>query len=89
MQPAGRALIEAAKADGSWTLLDSVEALEEPEDLAAALAVAPGARRTWDESPPSARKVALYWLVQARSPTTRAKRIAEIVARCSRGERPR
>ena len=33
MTDAGRALIEAAKADGSWTLLDSVEAGEVPDDL--------------------------------------------------------
>ena len=38
MAPAGLAAIERAKANGSWSLLDSVERLEVPEDLAAALA---------------------------------------------------
>src|SRR3954447_26856627 len=38
MAPAGLALIEAAKADGSWTLLDPVEDLIVPDDLAAAFA---------------------------------------------------
>ena len=37
MSPAGLAAIERAKANGSWTLLDSVERLEVPPDLAAAL----------------------------------------------------
>lgn len=35
MTPAGLSKIEAAQADGSWTLLDSVERLEVPDDLAA------------------------------------------------------
>ena len=37
LQPAGIAEIERAKANGMWTVLDSVEALEEPAELAAAL----------------------------------------------------
>ena len=37
MAPAGLAVVEAAKADGSWTLLDAVEDLLVPDDLAAAL----------------------------------------------------
>ncbi len=36
MTPAGAAVIAAAKADGSWTLLDDVEDLVVPDDLAAA-----------------------------------------------------
>ena len=38
MHPAGLAKIEQAKADGSWTLLDAVEALALPADLIAAFA---------------------------------------------------
>ena len=37
MAPAGFAAIERAKANGSWEILDAVERLEVPEDLAAAL----------------------------------------------------
>ena len=43
MTPAGLALIEEAKRDGSWTLLDDVENLVVPDDLAAALEAHPGA----------------------------------------------
>src|SRR5512136_1171061 len=43
MQPAGLAAIERAKANGSWEVLDSVERLEIPDDLAAALGAVPGA----------------------------------------------
>jgi len=43
MAPAGLAKVEAAKANGSWYVLDSVEALEVPADLAEALAASPPA----------------------------------------------
>ena len=43
MAPAGHAVIDAAKADGSWTLLDDVENLVVPDDLAAAFAAHPPA----------------------------------------------
>jgi uncharacterized protein YdeI (YjbR/CyaY-like superfamily) len=87
MLPAGRAVIDAAKADGSWTLLDGPEALEEPPDLVAALDAQPAARAAWDGFPPSARKLMLTWLVTAKRPQTRAARIAAIADRASRGER--
>ena len=44
MTDAGRAVIDAAKADGSWTLLDDVENLVVPDDLAAAFDRYPGSR---------------------------------------------
>jgi uncharacterized protein YdeI (YjbR/CyaY-like superfamily) len=75
--PAGHAVIEAAKADGSWTLLDTVEALEVPADLQAALDAASGAAEHWDGFKPSVRKAILMWLVTAKRPETRAQRVAE------------
>ena len=48
MTEAGLAKIEAAKADGSWSLLDPVDALLEPEDLKAALDSNPDARAAFD-----------------------------------------
>ena len=47
MQPAGQAVIDAAIADGSWTILDPVEAMIEPDDLVAAIDAA-GVRAAWD-----------------------------------------
>lgn len=79
MQPAGLSKIEAAKSDGSWTLLDSVEALEVPADLRKALGAA-GAKK-FDALSASARKQHLYALVTAKRPETRAKRVADIVRR--------
>ncbi len=77
MAPAGLAKIEAAKADGSWTLLDAVEDGIVPDDLAAALAAWPDARRHWDAFPRSARRGILEWIVQAKTAPTRDKRVQE------------
>ena len=76
MHPAGLAKIEAAKRDGSWTLLDSVEALEVPADMRKALGVA--GMKKFDALTPGRRKEHLRALVSAKRPETRAKRIAEI-----------
>ena len=89
MQPAGRAVVAAAQADGSWSLLDGPEALEVPPDLAAALAAEPPAREQWDAFPPSARKLMLTWLVTAKRPETRAARVAAVAGSAARGERAR
>lgn len=88
IQPAGRAMIDAAKANGMWTLMDSVEALEEPDDLAAALDAVSAARTFWDGMPPSARKQALTQVALAMQDATRTKRVAHVAAACAAGERP-
>jgi uncharacterized protein YdeI (YjbR/CyaY-like superfamily) len=87
MTPAGRAVVDAAKADGSWELLDSVERLEVPVDLAATLDANPPARERWDAFPKSARRAMLAWLVLAKRPETRQKRITAIATRAARNER--
>ncbi len=89
MEPAGRAAVEAARASGMWTLMDDVEDLVVPDDLARALERLPGARTQWDAFPPSARKQALAWIVLAKRPETRATRVTEVAAMSARGERPR
>jgi uncharacterized protein YdeI (YjbR/CyaY-like superfamily) len=88
LEPAGAAILEAARADGSWTLFDSVEDMMVPDDLGASLDAVPGGREGWDALPPSARKAYLYWLVQAKRPETRQRRIIEVAERASRSERP-
>lgn len=87
MRPAGAAIIAAAKADGTWTLLDDVEAGVVPDDLAAALDAHAGARSTWDGFPPGVQRGMLTWLVTAKRPETRAKRIAEIAEQAAAGKR--
>ena len=87
MAPAGLAAIERAKANGSWELLDSVERLEVPPDLEAALAALPSAATNFAAFPPSARKQALGSLVMARRPETRAERVRRIAEAAARNER--
>ena len=79
MRPAGLAKVAAAKRDGSWTLLDSVEALEIPAELRRRLAAA-HATKAFDALPAGVRKQHLYQLVTAKRPETRAKRIDAIIA---------
>jgi uncharacterized protein YdeI (YjbR/CyaY-like superfamily) len=87
MLPAGLAAVESAKRDGTWTMLDDVERLTVPADLDAALAAMPPARPNWDAFPPSVRRMLLAWLVEARRPETRARRVTEIAEKASRNER--
>jgi uncharacterized protein YdeI (YjbR/CyaY-like superfamily) len=77
MQAAGLAKIAAAKRDGSWTLLDSVEAMQVPDDLRLALGAA-GVRK-FDSLTPGRKKEHLRLLVTAKRPETRAKRVADVV----------
>ncbi len=77
MAEPGLAVVQAAKADGSWTRLDSAMALEVPVDLAAALDADPVARANFDAFPPSARRIILEWISLAKLAETRARRISE------------
>jgi uncharacterized protein YdeI (YjbR/CyaY-like superfamily) len=87
MMPAGLVKIEAAKKDGTWTLLDGVEALEVPPDLAAALAALPNARAYWDAFPRSVKRGILEWILNAKKPETRAKRIEETATLANENKR--
>ena len=89
MAPAGLAAIERAKANGSWEILDAVERLEVPDDLAVALGHRPSAAANFAGFPPSARKMMLAWVALARRPETRAARIAKVAEAAARNERAR
>lgn len=77
MLPAGIAVVEAARADGSWSALDDVENLVEPDDLRAALDADPAARANWDAFPRSAKRGILEWISTARRPETRMRRVEQ------------
>lgn len=87
MTDAGRRAVAVAQANGWWTILDPVEDLLEPPELAAALDADPAARTEWDRFPPSARKQMLWWIVSAGRAETRARRIATIVQEAAAGRR--
>lgn len=87
MRPAGLAAVATAKANGQWEALTSVDALEPPDDLIAAFALYPGAADAFASFPKSARRGILEWIVQAKTPATRAKRIDETARLASEGKR--
>jgi len=87
MAPAGLAKVEAAKADGTWNALDSIEALETPPDLAAALAGYPTAPAYFDAFPRSVKRGILEWISTAKTAQTRAKRIAETARLAAENQR--
>lgn len=87
--PAGLHSIETAKQNGSWTVLDDAEALKIPKDLLKAFRVQPGSKAFFLSLSKSARKAILQWLVLARQPATRQKRIAEIAELAAQKLKPK
>ena len=79
MTEAGLALVRAAKENGAWDEAASGRPDVTPEDLAAALAAVPAADAAWRAWAPSHRRQYIYWVLDAKRPETRARRIAEVV----------
>jgi uncharacterized protein YdeI (YjbR/CyaY-like superfamily) len=84
---AGRRVVEAARADGSWSRYDAAEALESPADLEAALAADAQAAQHFEAFSDAAKRAILRWLIDAKRPETRAKRIEETARLAARNER--
>ncbi len=87
MTPAGQAAIETAKHDGTWSALDEVENLLEPDDLRAALDADQDARRYRDAFPRSTKRGILEWILNAKKPETRERRITETTRLAAQGLR--
>ena len=79
MTTAGLACIDIAKQNGSWTILDTVEALIIPNDLSKAFKTQKGSKDFFMSLPKSIKKRILQWLVLAKREETRLNRIHEIV----------
>lgn len=77
---AGMAKIEAAKADGSWNILDASDDLEISEGLRRAFEKDSVAFGNFDNFSDSVKKVILSWIYSAKSESTKAKRINEAVS---------
>lgn len=77
MAEAGLAKVEAAKRNGSWTLLDAVERLNIPADLATAFSRYENSRAHFEAFPRSAKRGILEWIATTKKPETRAARIEE------------
>jgi uncharacterized protein YdeI (YjbR/CyaY-like superfamily) len=85
--PPGQKTIDLARANGTWDALNTVEALATPDDLASALAGFENAATNWEAFPRSAKRGILEWILNAKAPETRAKRIAETAEKAGRNER--
>jgi uncharacterized protein YdeI (YjbR/CyaY-like superfamily) len=89
MQEEGYRSIGIAKENGSWTVLDEVEALVVPADLKKALANHAGALEYFDGLSKFDRKILLHWVVSAKREETRQKRISEIVENAGSALKPK
>ena len=79
MRPTGLAKVEAARQDGSWYAMDSIEAIEFPPDLDKALTANRTAHQYFNAFPRSVKRAILEWITSAKKAETRAKRIEETV----------
>lgn len=89
MSAAGYESIKLAQENGSWTILDEVEALLIPNDLEEAWSASPDAKDYFMSLSKSARKAILQWLTLAKRPETRQNRIAEVVERAEQKLKPK
>ena len=89
MATAGFHTIETAKKNGSWMILDEVEALHIPEDLKAALLEFSDATSFFNALSKSSKKALLQWIVLAKKPETRDRRIKEIAAAAALKKKPK
>jgi uncharacterized protein YdeI (YjbR/CyaY-like superfamily) len=89
MEEGGYKSIEIAKENGSWTILDGVEALIIPEDLKEKFTNYKGSLEYFDSLSKSVKKILLHWVVSAKRKETRQKRISEIVKAASNNLKPK
>jgi uncharacterized protein YdeI (YjbR/CyaY-like superfamily) len=92
MAAPGKAKVATAKRDGSWDKLSDIDRIgrppEIPEDLKEAMAGNPAVREKFDRLPPSQKKLWAWWILSAKRPETRARRIAETLKGVAAGRRP-
>lgn len=78
MQPAGMASIEVAKKNGSWNALDLSDNLVYPPGLVALFARDNQAATNFANFPVGSQKNSLQWIYDAKTDTTRNKRIQHV-----------
>ncbi|MEU8085408.1 YdeI/OmpD-associated family protein [Micromonospora sp. NPDC049101] len=87
MQPAGRAAVEAAKADGRWAAAYAPSSeVEVPADLLAAIAADPAAQAMFDVLTRTNRFALTHRVNGVKKAQTRERKIAEFVAMLARHE---
>lgn len=80
MKPAGQAMIDLAKKNGTWTALVDVQNSIIPPDLQQAFNKNKTAFKNFQAFPPSSKRIILEWILNAKKPETREQRIKQTVA---------
>lgn len=89
MAAAGRAAVDAAKADGRWEAAYAGQSTAEvPEDLAAAIAAVPEAQAMFDVLTSVNRYALIYRTASVKQASTRERKIAAFVEMLARHETP-
>lgn len=78
MMPAGLESIAIAKKNGSWNALDLSDNLIYPEELKDLLATDQTAKKNFENFPVGAQKNTLQWIYDAKTETTKTKRILQV-----------
>lgn len=89
MTKAGYEIIETAKQNGFWTILDEAEALIIPTDLENEFQKRPNAKEYFSSLSRSDKRNILQWIVLAKRQETREKRINEIVDLADKKQKPK
>ena len=89
MTEAGFKVIEIAKQNGSWTILDEAEELTVPAELEKAFEKFENSKDHFSSLSKSKKKVLLYWIALAKTEATRQKRILEIAENASQKQQPK
>lgn len=87
MTPAGMEMISMAKTRGTWNALDEVDELVIPSDLKKALKTLPSALTNFEAFPKSVKRGILEWILNAKLPETRMKRVTETATLAAKNER--
>jgi uncharacterized protein YdeI (YjbR/CyaY-like superfamily) len=88
MTPAGLEKIEIAKKNGSWTIMDDVEDLIVPDDLEIEFKKNKEAISNYNNFSNSVKKQVLWFIVSAKRPETRKRRIEKVIKALEKNEKP-
>lgn len=80
MAPAGMAMVELAKATGTWEALNEVEKLIVPDDMLKLFKKNKVAFENWKTFSRSIQRGILEWISNAKKEETRNKRIVETIS---------
>jgi uncharacterized protein YdeI (YjbR/CyaY-like superfamily) len=87
MTAAGQEMIDLAKRTGTWNALDAVEETTVPDDMQQLFDQNPIAFQYWEAFPRSVKRAILEWILNAKRPETRQKRITETVEQAAKNIR--